>query len=184
MASPLAHGKLASMATSLGVKSLMALSLSPTLVIMSSDPDIAKNILHHSAFSDCPVKESAHSLMLEWAIGFAPSGTYWHCLRRVAVSHMFSLRRVGGLAHLRGLEREMLLRHMVGEGYELIAKFNWEDHIPPRFLDFHGVKRCHELAIKVKSVVGQIVEERRRGGVVHGGNDFLIALLSCLKRTG
>lgn len=223
MASSLAHRKLASMAASLGAKSLMALSLGPTPVIISSDPDTAKEILHHSSFSDRPVKESARSLMFERAIGFAPLGTYWRHLRWVAVSHMFSPRRVGGFAELRGhiaeemsarvwremgergfvelrgvlqggsqrnmlvsvfgseigLEREMLLSNMVSEGYELIAKFNLEDHIPLRFLDFHGVKRrCRELATKVKSVVGQIVEERRRGGDFHGGNDFLSALLS------
>lgn len=71
MASPLAHGKLASMATSLGVKSLMALSLGPTPVIISSDPDTAKKILHHSAFSDRPMKELVHSLIC-WS---GPSGS-------------------------------------------------------------------------------------------------------------
>ncbi|XP_030527451.1 cytochrome P450 78A4-like [Rhodamnia argentea] len=223
MASSLAHRKLASLATSLGAKSLMVLSLGPTAVIVSSDPSTAKEILHHSSFSDRPVKESARSLMFERAIGFAPPGAYWRHLRRVAASHMFSPRRIGGLAGLRerlaeemsarvsremaergfvglrgvlqggsqrnmlgsvfgseiGSEREILLSNMVKEGYELISKFNWEDHIPVRFLDFHGVKRrCHELAIRVKSLVGQIVEERRRGGTFHGGNDFLSALLS------
>ena len=57
------------------------------------------------------------------------------------------------------------LRDMVREGYELIAMFNLEDYFPFKFLDFHGVKRrCHKLAAKVGSVVGQIVEERKRDG--------------------
>lgn len=76
------------------------------------------------------------------------------------------------------LEREELGR-MVREGYELIAKFNWEDYLPLRFLDFYGVKRrCHRLAGKVHNVVGQMVKERKRGGELSDGNDFLTALLS------
>lgn len=66
---------------------------------------------------------------------------------------------------------------MVKEGYELIGKFNWGDHFPLGFLDFYGVrKRCHKLAIKVKSFVGKIIEERRRGGECKG-DDLLSVLL-------
>ncbi|XWS69247.1 hypothetical protein CRYUN_Cryun04dG0162900 [Craigia yunnanensis] len=72
---------------------------------------------------------------------------------------------------------------MVKEGYELITMFNWEDYFPLRFLDFHGVKRrCHKLSGKVRSVVGQIVKERKKAGDhVNGGNDFLSALLTLPK---
>lgn len=74
------------------------------------------------------------------------------------------------------------LGDMVKEGYELIAKFNLEDYFPLKFLDFHGVKRrCHKLAAKVGSVVGQIVEERKRDGSFVGKNDFLSTLLSLPK---
>lgn len=74
------------------------------------------------------------------------------------------------------------LRDMVREGYELIAMFNLEDYFPFKFLDFHGVKRrCHKLAAKVGSVVGQIVEERKRDGGFVGKNDFLSTLLSLPK---
>ena len=61
--------------------------------------------------------------------------------------------------------------------------FNWEDYFPLRFLDFHGVKRkCHKLSGKVRSIVGQIVKERKKGGdQVNGGNDFLTALLALPK---
>ncbi|KAK9276381.1 hypothetical protein L1049_005914 [Liquidambar formosana] len=80
-----------------------------------------------------------------------------------------------------GLEGEEL-GVMVKEGYELIAKFNWEDYFPLRFLDFYGVKRrCHELAGKVNRLVGQIVTERKRDGEFSGGNDFLSVLLSLPK---
>ncbi|XP_061991124.1 cytochrome P450 78A5-like [Rosa rugosa] len=84
-----------------------------------------------------------------------------------------------------GLEKEgstdltLTLHAMVTEGYDLISRFNLEDYFPLRFLDFHGVKRkCHKLAAKVKCVVGQIVEERKRAGDFSGRSDFLSALLA------
>ncbi|XWS63855.1 hypothetical protein CRYUN_Cryun06bG0137400 [Craigia yunnanensis] len=80
------------------------------------------------------------------------------------------------------LEREEL-GLMVKEGYELITMFNWEDYFPLRFFDFHGVKRrCHKLSSKVRSIVGQIVKERKKAGdQVNGGNEFLSALLNLPK---
>ncbi|XVF43717.1 hypothetical protein PTKIN_Ptkin02bG0063200 [Pterospermum kingtungense] len=220
----LAHRKLANIAASLGATRLMALSLGTTKMIISSDPDTARDILSGSSFSDRPIKESARLLMFERAIGFAPSGEYWRHLRRIAANHMFSPRRISSLEILRqqvademlvevkkGMEekgfvetRKILQKGsltnilesvfgtssvclqreeiglMVKEGYELITMFNWEDYFPLRFLDFHGVKRrCHKLSGKVKSIVGQIVEERKKAGdQVKGGNDFLSALLT------
>ncbi|KAH7570496.1 hypothetical protein ACOSQ2_019021 [Xanthoceras sorbifolium] len=80
------------------------------------------------------------------------------------------------------LKRENELSDMVKEGYALISKFNLEDHFPNlRFLDFYGVKRrCHKLAGRVTTVVGNIVQERKRSHADFfcGGNDFLSALLS------
>lgn len=219
----LAHQKLAALATSLNAKRLMALSLGPTPVVISSHPETAREILLGSSFSDRPIKESARALMFERAIGFAPSGTYWRHLRRIAAFHMFSPRRIQGLEGLRQRvgddmvksawkEMEMKgvvevrgvfqegslcnilesvfgsndkseeLGDMVREGYELIAMLNLEDYFPLKFLDFHGVKRrCHKLAAKVGSVVGQIVEERKRDGGFVGKNDFLSTLLSLPK---
>lgn len=76
-------------------------------------------------------------------------------------------------------EKEELLSAMVKEGYELITKFNLEDYFPLKFLDFYGVKRrCHELAGKVRSVVGGIVRERKAAEDLNIGSDFLSALLS------
>ncbi|KAK4791262.1 hypothetical protein SAY86_031675 [Trapa natans] len=226
---PLAHRKLAALAASLGAKPAMALSLGLTPVIISSDPETAKEILCSPSFSDRPVKESARSLMFERAIGFAPSGVYWRHLRRIAANHMFSPRRIGGLGRLRAriadqmmeevkkeheghgfvklrrilqkgslsimlesvfgdmalelLDRREEMEDMVKEGYELIATFNWEDHFPLRLLDFFGVKRrCHELAAKVRRLVGKVVEDRKRtrseGLGFINGNDFLSSLLS------
>ena len=225
----LAHRKLAAMATSLNAKKLMAVSLGPQPVIISSHPHTAREILCCSSFSNRPIKESASMLMFERAIGFAPYGTYWRHLRRVATTHMFSPRSVSGLESLRqhvagemvkktwkemeekgvvevrgilqegslnnvlesvfgnnsnsmSSETKEVLGDMVKEGYELIGKFNWEDYFPFKFLDFHGVKRrCHKLAAKVNSVVGQIVEDRKTSGEFVGQNDFLSALLSLPK---
>lgn len=219
----LAHAKLAALAASLNAKRLMALSLGPTPVVISSHPETARQILFGSSFSDRPIKESARALMFERAIGFAPSGTYWRHLRRIAAFNMFSPRRIQGLegvrqrvaddmvksawkemeqkgvVDVRGVFQEGSLCNilesvfgnndkseelgdMVKEGYELIAKFNLEDYFPLKFLDFHGVKRrCHKLAAKVGSVVGEIVEERKRDGSFVGKNDFLSTLLSLPK---
>ncbi|XXG49881.1 hypothetical protein AAC387_Pa02g3934 [Persea americana] len=218
---PLAHRKLAEISASLDTKRLMALSLGSTRLIISSDPETAKEILCGHAFSDRPTKEAARALMFERAIGFAPSGEYWRHLRRIAAANMFSPKRIASLEGLRqrvageilgGLCREMEergvvevrtmlqkgslksvvgsvfgasmsldgeeLRLMVKEGYDLIAKFNWGDYFPLGFLDFHGVrKRCHNLALKVKDFVGQIIEERRREGECMG-DDFLSVLLT------
>ncbi|KAJ9169337.1 hypothetical protein P3X46_017541 [Hevea brasiliensis] len=72
-----------------------------------------------------------------------------------------------------------LLSTMVKEGYELITMFNLEDYFPIKFLDFYGVKRrCYELAGKVKSVLGEIVRERKAAEDLNSGSDFLSALLS------
>ena len=79
-----------------------------------------------------------------------------------------------------GSEEGEELGFMVKEGYELIAKFNWEDYFPLGFMDFYGVKRrCSKLAAKVNGVVGKMIQERKRLG--EGGNDFLSVLLSLPK---
>ncbi|ONK58844.1 uncharacterized protein A4U43_C08F320 [Asparagus officinalis] len=40
------------------------------------------------------VKESAYGLTFHRAIGFAPHGTYWRALRRIASSHLFSPKQI------------------------------------------------------------------------------------------
>ncbi|KAD7116432.1 hypothetical protein E3N88_03700 [Mikania micrantha] len=96
-----AHQKLASLARSMGATRLMAFSLGSTRVVITSDPEIAKEMLCGSAFANRPIKESPSLLMFERAIGFAPSGKYWRHLRRIAATHMFSPKRVLGLECLR-----------------------------------------------------------------------------------
>ncbi|CAM8885836.1 hypothetical protein QQ045_021083 [Rhodiola kirilowii] len=79
-------------------------------------------------------------------------------------------------------EAEEQLGFMVREGYELIAKFNWEDHFPLGFMDFGGVKRrCHKVAMQVKDVVSRIVAKRKSDRDYCGRSDFLSALLSLPK---
>ena len=108
---PLAHRKLADLAASFNAKRVMALSLGFTRVIISSDPETAKEILGGSSFSDRPIKDSARLLMFERAIGFSPAGTYWRHLRRIAAVHMFSPRRIASLEELRQrVANEMLAR--------------------------------------------------------------------------
>ncbi|XP_021714744.1 cytochrome P450 78A7-like [Chenopodium quinoa] len=96
----LAHQTLAYMAQGFGSKQLMALSLGSTPVVVTSDPEIAREILTSPYFADRPIKQSAKQLMFSRAIGFAPSGAHWRLLRRIAASHLFSPRRI--LAHESG----------------------------------------------------------------------------------
>ncbi|PIN14001.1 Cytochrome P450 CYP2 subfamily [Handroanthus impetiginosus] len=90
----LAHRKLASMATSFKSTRLMFISLGSMRLVVSSHPETAKQILSGNAFSDRPIKETTRLLMFDRAIGFAPSGKYWHHLRKIASNHMFSPKRI------------------------------------------------------------------------------------------
>ncbi|RWR93073.1 Cytochrome P450 [Cinnamomum micranthum f. kanehirae] len=96
----LAHRTLAAMASSRAATKLMAFSLGTTPVVVASDPTTAKEILTSPYFADRPLKQSARELMFGRAIGFAPSGTYWRLLRRIASSHLFAPKRI--LAHEAG----------------------------------------------------------------------------------
>ncbi|KAL1565902.1 cytochrome P450 78A9-like [Salvia divinorum] len=85
----LAHRRLASAAESCGARRLMAFSLGETRVVVTCDPEVARDILHGSAFVDRPAKESAYGLMFGRSMGFAPYGVYWTTLRRIASGHLF-----------------------------------------------------------------------------------------------
>ncbi|CAN4108472.1 unnamed protein product [Withania somnifera] len=90
----LAHRKIATMAESCQAKRLMSLSLGETRVIITCNPEVAKEILNSSVFVDRPVKESAYSLMFHRAIGFAPYGVYWRTLRKIAATHLFCPKQI------------------------------------------------------------------------------------------
>ncbi|GAV57418.1 p450 domain-containing protein [Cephalotus follicularis] len=100
----LAHRSLAAMAWTRANTQLMAFSLGSTPVVVASDPHTARKILTSPHFADRPIKQSAQSLMFSRAIGFAPNGTYWRLLRRIASSHLFSPLRI--LAHEAGRQIE------------------------------------------------------------------------------
>ncbi|KAF7129524.1 hypothetical protein RHSIM_Rhsim10G0150300 [Rhododendron simsii] len=111
----LAHRSLASMARSRDATQLMAFSLGSTPAVVASDPSTAREILTSPSFADRPIKQSAKSLMFSRAIGFAPNGTYWRLLRRIASSHLFSPRRI--LAHEPGRQQDcaVMLRNVATE---------------------------------------------------------------------
>lgn len=106
----LAHRKLAAAASGDGRRRrLMAFSVGETRMVVTADPDVARDLLASPAFADRPVKESAYGLMFHRAIGFAPHGAYWRTLRRVASSHLFSPRQVASSA----AQRAAIARQMV-----------------------------------------------------------------------
>ncbi|KAK8639652.1 hypothetical protein V6N13_138024 [Hibiscus sabdariffa] len=96
MASSLAHHRIAAAAEACKAKRLMAFSLGHTRVIVTCNPDVAREMLNSSVFADRPVKESAYSLMFNRAIGFAPYGVYWRTLRRIAAMHLFCPKQIKG----------------------------------------------------------------------------------------
>ncbi|XP_062195043.1 cytochrome P450 78A9-like [Phragmites australis] len=104
----LAHRKLAAAGDG-GRRRLMAFSLGETRVVVTADPDVARELLASAAFADRPVKESAYGLLFHRAIGFAPHGAYWRALRRVASAHLFSPRQVAASA----VQRAVIARQMV-----------------------------------------------------------------------
>lgn len=109
----LAHRKLAAAAaSSLARRRLMAFSLGETRVVVTADPDVARELLASPAFADRPVKESAYGLMFHRAIGFAPYGAYWRALRRVASTHLFSPRQVAASAAQRAVIARQIVEAM------------------------------------------------------------------------
>ncbi|KAL0332852.1 UNVERIFIED_CONTAM: cytochrome [Sesamum calycinum] len=93
----------------------MAFSLGSTPVVVTSDHQLAKEVLTSPHFADRPIKQSARSLMFSRAIGFAPNGTYWRLLRRIAASHLFAPRRIA--AHEPGRQKDCaaMLRNIADE---------------------------------------------------------------------
>ncbi|RZS19675.1 hypothetical protein BHM03_00052106 [Ensete ventricosum] len=208
--SGLAHRKLAAVADAIpGARRLMALSLGDTRVVVTCDPDVARDILNSPDFADRPVKESAYGLMFHRAIGFAPYGAYWRVLRRIAATHLFSPKQVSALGCYRadiaaqmvraldglaaepvqvrrilkqaslnhvmrfvfgrkyelheGSEETKELTSLVEEGYELLGKLNWSDHLPVLAgIDLQRVRWCCSVLVpRVERFVTRIIEEHR-----------------------
>lgn len=220
----LAHRQLAATAERLGAKRLMAFSLGETRLIVTSNPDVARDILNSSVFADRPIKESAYSLMFNRAIGFASYGVYWRTLRRIAATHLFCPKQINSAAFQRKeiaaemvalmgsysgdvrvrdiLKRASLnnmmcsvfgrkyglassdneadeLRRLVEEGYELLGKLNWSDHLPLiSGFDLQNIRnRCSKLVPRVNRFVKRIISEH---SARHNrkNRDFVDVLLS------
>ncbi|KAF5743888.1 Cytochrome P450 family 78 subfamily A polypeptide 6 [Tripterygium wilfordii] len=105
----LAHHRLAAAAESCDAKRLMAFSLGDTRLILTCNPEVAKELLNSSVFADRPIKESAYSLMFNRAIGFANYGVYWRTLRRIAGTHLFCPKQI----KVAEMQRQVLASQMV-----------------------------------------------------------------------
>ncbi|KAK9926410.1 hypothetical protein M0R45_023642 [Rubus argutus] len=224
----LAHRNLTKAADRLGARRLMAFSLGDTRVIVTCNPDVAKEILNSSVFADRPIKESAYSLMFNRAIGFAPYGVYWRTLRRIAATHLFCPKQISASESQRfQLAAEMLsivaargrnarefcvrdvlrraslnnmmcsvfgrryqlgelnaeieeLSRLVEEGYDLLGKLNWSDHLPwLAGLDLQNIRfRCSKLVPRVNQFVSRIIREHRTQTAQKNHFDFVDVLLS------
>ncbi|KAL6575604.1 hypothetical protein OROHE_000981 [Orobanche hederae] len=229
--SGLAHHKIAAAAKAFRAQRLIAFSLVQTRVVVTCNPDVAREILNSSTFSDRPAKESAYGLMFNRSIGFAPYGVYWASLRRIAAAHLFCPKqikaseqqrleianqvvevltassdrtadpiRVRDVLKLASLSNVMCsvfgrrydvgsvnpeieeLRDLVDQGYDLLGRLNWSDHLS--FLaDFDLQKirlRCGGIVPRVNRFVGGIITEHKmaRGGGEEMGRDFVDVLLS------
>ncbi|XP_059453481.1 cytochrome P450 78A7-like [Corylus avellana] len=111
----LAHRTLARMASSSRATQLMAFSLGSTPAVISSDPIIAREILTSPHFANRPIKQSAKTLMFSRAIGFAPNGTYWRLLRRIASAHLFASKRIAAHEAGRQLDCAAMLHAIANE---------------------------------------------------------------------
>ncbi|KAL5217967.1 hypothetical protein ABZP36_018651 [Zizania latifolia] len=115
--SGLAHCSLAAEAARRpGSKRLMALSLGPVRAVVTSHPDVAKEILDNPAFADRPTNHAAYGLMFHRSIGFAEHGPYWRALRRVAAGHLFGPRQVDAFSPYRARVAEGVVSALRGAG--------------------------------------------------------------------
>ncbi|XP_071723823.1 cytochrome P450 78A5-like [Rutidosis leptorrhynchoides] len=161
MMNSLSHRKLASIAFQSGAKRLMAFSQGTTRVIISSHPETAKEILSGSSFSDRPVKTTARLLMFERAIGFAPSGTYWRHLRRIAANHMFSPKNISLLQPI---------RHRLAQ--EMVSKVNSEMETNG-VVEIRGILQKGSLRNIIKSVFGKMENNDEISDMVREGYELI-----------
>ncbi|KAL4202598.1 hypothetical protein AMTRI_Chr02g264440 [Amborella trichopoda] len=226
----LSHHKLAEMAAHYNAKKLMALSLGTSPLVVTSDPDVAHELLSSAFFADRPLKQAAHHMMFDRAIGFAPSGPYWRLLRKVSWTHLFSQRSIKAQAQARklGVQRLMSnimhearieasvclrkhlqeaafydimhcvfgdrvevdskealeLREMVEEGYELLGRFDWCDHLPwLRPMDPLRIRhRSQGLSSRVREWIGRVVKRCTIEVDVESENPGFVHVLLSLSR--
>eukprot|EP00253_Pinus_taeda_P013361 PITA_13361 len=106
MSMGVAHRKLTYLAHLHGAKKLMAFSLGSPPAVITSDPEVARELLNSPHFANRPLKQSAQQLLFGRAIGFAPNGDYWRLLRRISSTHLFAPRRIA--AHEPGRQADAL----------------------------------------------------------------------------
>ncbi|KAJ7010388.1 hypothetical protein D5086_000747 [Populus alba] len=72
------------------------------------------------------------------------------------------------------------LRRLVDEGYDLLGKLNWSDHLPwLANLDLQRIRfRCSNLVPKVNRFVNRVIQEHREDQTGQRRNDFVDVLLS------
>uniref|UniRef100_A0ACD5YWV9 Uncharacterized protein n=1 Tax=Avena sativa TaxID=4498 RepID=A0ACD5YWV9_AVESA len=141
LSSPVAHRVIAALSRSVqGGTALMSFSVGLTRVVVSSQPDTAREILVNPAFGDRPVKDSARHLLFHRAMGFAPSGdAHWRALRRLGAAHLFGPRGVAASAPQRASIGESMLGN--------VASLMGRDGVvsPRRFL--HAASLNHVMAV-------------------------------------
>ncbi|XP_002979636.2 cytochrome P450 78A4 [Selaginella moellendorffii] len=123
-----AHRKLAALAEKHHAKELMAFSLGNTRMIITSKPEVARELLNSSEFADRPLKQSAQQLLFGRAIGFAPYGDYWRNLRRIASNYLFSPRQIAAHEPSRQAETSRMI--------EAMSTFAADNHGLVRVRDF------------------------------------------------
>ena len=169
LSSPVAHRIMAALSRSVqGGAALMSFSVGLTRIVVSSQPDTAREILVNPAFGDRPVKDAARHLLFHRAMGFAPSGdAHWRALRRLAAAHLFGPRRVAASAPTRSSIGARMLDNVAS----LMARHG--EVAPRRFL--HAASLNHVMAVvfgkrydDFESQEGAAVEE-----MVNEGYDLL-----------
>nr|AVQ09750.1 cytochrome P450-4 [Plagiochasma appendiculatum] len=105
----LAHRKLAKLAKLHHAEKLMAFSVGCTRVVVTSDPDIAAEMLRGQSFQERPLKQAAEMLLFDRAMGFAAPGPYWLRLRRIAATCLFCPRQISANSSARQFEASRML---------------------------------------------------------------------------
>ncbi|KAL7189808.1 hypothetical protein ACSBR1_039446 [Camellia fascicularis] len=181
----LAHRRLAATAELFGAKRLMAFSLGETRVIVTSNPDVPKEILTSPVFADRPQISNSEAQRFEIAnqmitviAGLKGEFSVRDILKRASLNNMIC--SVSGRECQLGSDESDELSRLVEEGYELLGKLNWGDHLPwLAGLDLQKVgSRCSKLVPKVNRFVNRIISEHRDRAQALANQDFVDVLLS------
>ncbi|EFJ19521.1 hypothetical protein SELMODRAFT_111024 [Selaginella moellendorffii] len=145
----------------------MAFGLGNTRVIITSKPEVARELLNSSEFADRPLKQSAQQLLFGRAIGFAPYGDYWRNLRRIASNYLFSPRQIAAHEPSRQAETSRMI--------EAMSTFAADNHGLVRVRDFLQRASLNNI---MQTVFGRSFEDgsedaARLSGMVREGFELL-----------